>query len=73
MNLHCKIDIDVEIKGGIGMYTTTLAEKVVEFYRNPENMKKFREWQKKRREEEQREAANAKLVADDVPAAGGAL
>lgn len=55
------------------MYTTTLAEKVVEFYRNPGNMKKFREWQKKRREEEQREAANAKLVADDVPAAGGAL
>lgn len=55
------------------MYTTTLAEKIVEFYRNPENMRKFWEWQKKRHEEEQREAANTKLVADDVPAAGGAL
>lgn len=55
------------------MYTTTLAEKIVEFYCNPENMRKFREWQKKRHEEEQREAANTKLVADDVPTAGGAL
>lgn len=64
MNLHCKIE--AEIKGGIGMYTTTLAEKIVEFYRDPENMRKFREWQKKRHEEEQQEAANTKLVTRDI-------
>ncbi len=48
------------------MYTTTLAEKIVEFYRDPENMRKFREWQKKRHEEEQQEAANTKLVTRDI-------
>ncbi|MFG6273302.1 hypothetical protein ACG98G_06010 [Megasphaera hexanoica] len=44
------------------MYTSTLAEKIVEFYRNPENMRKFKEWQKKYHEEQEK-AANTQLNA----------
>ena len=44
------------------MYTSTLAEKIIEFYRNPENMRKFKEWQKKYHEEQEK-AANKQLNA----------
>lgn len=45
------------------MYTSILAEKIVEFYKNPENMRKFKEWQKKYHEEQAKAAANTQLHA----------
>lgn len=53
----------VSKKGGLAMYTSILAEKIVEFYKNPENMRKFKEWQKKYHEEQAKAAANTQLNA----------